>query len=79
METNSSILAWRVPWTEESGGLQSIASVEKTWRQLKQLSRHASVSSVTQSHLTLCDAMDCSTPSFPVHHQQLELTQTHVH
>ena len=23
--------------------------------------------------------MDCSTPSFPVHHQFLELTQTHVH
>ena len=23
--------------------------------------------------------MDCSTPSFPVHHQILELTQTHVH
>ena len=23
--------------------------------------------------------MDCSTPSFPVHHQLLELTQTHVH
>ena len=25
-------------------------------------------SSVTQSHLTLCDPMDCSTPGFPVHH-----------
>ena len=24
--THSSILAWRVPWTEEPGGLQSIAS-----------------------------------------------------
>ena len=23
--------------------------------------------------------MDCSTPCFPVHHQLLELTQTHVH
>ena len=23
--------------------------------------------------------MDCSTPHFPVHHQLLELTQTHVH
>ena len=23
METHSSILAWRIPWTEESGGLQS--------------------------------------------------------
>ena len=26
MATRSSILAWRVPWTEESGGLQSMAS-----------------------------------------------------
>ena len=24
METHPSILAWRVPWTEEPGGLQSI-------------------------------------------------------
>ena len=23
--------------------------------------------------------MNCSTPGFPVHHQLLELTQTHVH
>ena len=23
MATNSSILAWRIPWTEEPGGLQS--------------------------------------------------------
>ena len=36
-------------------------------------------SSVTQSCLTLCDPMDCSTPGLPVQHQQLELTQTHVH
>ena len=28
---------------------------------------------------TLCDPMDRSTPGFPVHHQFLELTQTHVH
>ena len=26
MATHSSILAWRVPWTEEPGGLQSIGS-----------------------------------------------------
>ena len=26
METHSSILAWRIPWTEESGRLQSIGS-----------------------------------------------------
>ena len=24
MATHTSILAWRIPWTEESGGLQSI-------------------------------------------------------
>ena len=36
-------------------------------------------SSVTQLCLTLCDTMDCSTPGFPVHHQLLELVQTHVH
>ena len=26
METHSSILAWKIPWTEEPGGLQSIGS-----------------------------------------------------
>ena len=26
MATHSSILAWRIPWTEEPGGLQSIES-----------------------------------------------------
>ena len=37
------------------------------------------VSSVAQSCLILCDPMDCSTPDIPVHHQFLELAQTHVH
>ena len=26
MATHSSILAWEIPWTEESGGLQSMES-----------------------------------------------------
>ena len=26
MATHSSILAWRIPWTEETGGLQSLGS-----------------------------------------------------
>ena len=34
---------------------------------------------VTQSCLTLCDPMNCSTPGIPVHHQLPEFTQTHVH
>ena len=28
MATHSSILAWRIPWTEEPGGLQSMGSKE---------------------------------------------------
>ena len=36
-------------------------------------------SPVTQSCPTLCDPLDCSTLSFPVHHQLPKLTQTHVH
>ena len=34
---------------------------------------------VAQSCLTLCDAMNRSTPGLPVHHQLPELTQTHAH
>ena len=36
-------------------------------------------SSVAQSCTTLCDSMNHSAPGFPVHHQILELAQTHVH
>ena len=37
------------------------------------------ISSVAPTCLTLCNPMDCSTPGLPVHHQLLELAQTHVH
>ena len=37
------------------------------------------LSLVTQSCLTLCHPVYYSTPGFPVHHQLLELAQTHVH
>ena len=36
MATHSSILAWRIPCTEESGGLQSTGS--QSWTPVKQLS-----------------------------------------
>ena len=39
MATHSSILAWRIPWTEEPGGLQCIGWQSGT--QLKRLSMHA--------------------------------------
>ena len=34
--------------------------------------------SVSQSCLTLCDPMDCSTPGFPILYHLPELAQTHV-
>ena len=47
---------------------------------LKQLILGKALCSVQSlSHVQLCDPMDCSTPGFSVHHQLLELTQTHVH
>ena len=36
-------------------------------------------SSVSQSCLTLCNPMNCSTPGLPVHHHLPEITQIHVH
>ena len=48
-----------------------LASVTRTSSQ--------SVSSVTQSHLTLCNPMDCIMRGFPIHRQLPELAQTHVH
>ena len=44
----------------------------------KEPSLSVQVSSVSQSCPTLCNPMDCSTSGFPVHHQLLELAQTHV-
>ena len=38
MATHSSTLAWRIPWTEEPGRLESIALQSQTG--LKQLSMH---------------------------------------
>ena len=40
MTAHYSILAWRIPWTEESGGVQSIR-LQRVWTQLKQLSLQA--------------------------------------
>ena len=33
MATHSSILAWEIPWTKETGGLQSIGT-QKSWKRL---------------------------------------------
>ena len=61
--------------------MQSISCEMLGFMKHKLESRFSSVqfSSVTQSCPTLCNPRDCSTPGFPVHHQLLELAQTHVH
>ena len=59
----------------------SVSKSDFTPKTLDTHSLHSSVqfSSVAQSCPTLCDPMNRSTPGFPVHHQLLEFTQTHVH
>ena len=42
MATHSSVLAWRIPWTEEPGGLQSMG-VPKSWTRLSDFHFHFSI------------------------------------
>ena len=61
MATHSSILAWRIPWTEEPGGLQFLGSqrVRHDWAA-------AAAAKLLQSCLTLCDPIDGSPPGSPL-------------
>jgi len=59
MVTRSSILAWKIPWTEEPGRLQSMGS------QRVEHDLATEVSEVTQSCPTLCDPMDSSLHQAP--------------
>ena len=94
MGTYSSVLAWRIPWTEEPGGLKDLDSKSQrpghNWvidtftshgLRTDSLLNLPSVqfSSVTQSCPTLCDPMNRNMPGLPVHHQLPESTQIHVH
>ena len=50
--THSSILAWRIPWTEEPGGLHGVA---KSQARLKWLSMYAHNPSVARYLVTSAD------------------------
>ena len=81
METHSSILAWKIPWTQKPGGSQFLGlhGVRHDWvtDRLKGtkhplLDSNAShvdacVCRVAQSCPTPCDPMDCSLPDSSVH------------
>ena len=51
MATHSSILAWRIPWTEEPGRLQSTGS---------QRVGHDWATSHTRTHLSKCTCGECT-------------------
>ena len=55
MATHSSILAWRIPWTEEPGGLQSVGHKESDTavRLTRSLSRILRLKSVFHSSESL--------------------------
>ena len=72
--------AWAQTWLGYFWGLGSPSLAVKTCQlQIVFAMWYIQFSSVTQSCLTLCNPMDCSTPGFAVLHQLLELGQTHVH
>ena len=48
MATHSSILAWRIPCTEEPGGLQSMGS-QKSQTRMKRLSTHSMPQTLCQA------------------------------
>ena len=74
--THSSILVWRIPWTEEPDGLLSMGShrVRHNWATNTFTCKVFNCCcSVAQLCLTLSNPMDCSTPGFPVLHHLPEL------
>ena len=75
MATHSSILAWRIPWTEEPGELQSMGSqrVRCDWATITHsllfytFARKEVKVKVAQSYPALWDSMDCNLPGSSVH------------
>ena len=82
MTTHSNILAWKIPWTEEPGRLQSIKTqrfghdlATKPLQQSLMVPQKMKLKSYLacmhaeslQSCLTLCSPMDCSPPGSSVH------------
>ena len=73
-----STLHWKASWIEGIMACGKSYSCFALSHPFLAVLSSAHFSSVAQSCLTLCNPMDHSTPGFPVHHQHLELAQTHV-
>ena len=59
MAAHSSILAWRIPWTEHPGGLQPMGS--------QTVKEEEVCTKSFQSCPVICDGVDCSPPDSSVH------------
>ena len=58
MATHSSILAWRIPWTEEPGGLQSVGSQRVRHDLVTNTHMCARTHTHTQSYMTLNESLN---------------------
>ena len=67
MATHSSILAWKIPWTEEPGGLQSVGSQSRTWVSTHAGSPHTEGQSQCRGLEALWYQTPASDPSLHVH------------
>ena len=71
MATHSSTLPWRIPWTEELGGLQSAGHKEsETTERLHfhyHFPRFHTVFHCSVAKSCLYDPMDCSIPGFHIY------------
>ena len=75
------IAAHPVFFPGESHGWRNLVDYSPWGRKESDMMEMSSVqfSSVSQLCLTLCNPMNYSTPSLPVHYQLLDLIQTHAH
>ena len=62
MATHSSILAWKIPWKEKPGGLQSMD--HKQLDTTEQLSVHACMCVLKHQHLSLPKEMQADSLSY---------------
>ena len=76
MATHSSILAWRIPRTEEPGRLQSMGSKRDRYDWMANIFTSVQFSCSVVSD---CNPMNRSMPGLPVHNQLPEFTQTCIH
>ena len=84
MVTNSSILAWRIPWTEESRGLQAIESqrVRRDWSNWVHTDVCIAIHSekhfwVSRRLLTLCWALELMIESCFRPHRSFQAREGH--